>query len=147
MVRLLCRCYISLFCSALPVAAQESAGKPAMRMGGQEISSVFNGMTMTGNYGNGINFTETYNADGSIDYRDDQGGDSGRWFIRGSLFCTFYDASEGACYSVRKSAENCFEYFTEEDEAGEVHENAGSWNSVGWDITKPSTCDLTDKTS
>ena len=102
---------------------------------------------MTGNYGNGVTFTETYHPDGSIDYRDDEGSDTGRWYVRGNLFCTFYNASEGACYSVRRSAGNCYEYFTQEDETGATHENAGNWNSVGWDNSKPTGCDLTDKTS
>ena len=116
-------------------------------MDGLEISATFSGMTMTGNYGNGVKFTESYLPDGSLSYQDDEGSDHGRWFVRGSLFCTFYEASEGACYSVRKSAENCFEYFTQEKEDGSTHENAGAWNSVGWDQFKPTSCDLADKVS
>lgn len=147
MVRLRCLSLAALFVFAWPALGQQASGAPATRMTGPEISSAFSGMTMTGNYGNGVNFTETYHSGGAIDYWDDQGTDTGRWFVRGNLFCTFYDASEGACYSVRRSAGNCYEYFTEEDEAGSAHENAGNWNSVGWDREKPSECDLADKTS
>jgi hypothetical protein len=129
------------------MAFAQTGPESAARMNGPELSSSFPGMTMTGNYGNGVKFTETYHPDGSIDYWDDQGTDTGRWFVRGDLFCTFYDASEGACYSVRRSAENCYEYFTQEDETGASHDNAGNWNSVGWDRAKPAGCDLTDKTS
>jgi hypothetical protein len=117
------------------------------QMDGPSLAAVFPGMTMTGNYGNGVKFTETYHPDGSIDYWDDVSSDTGRWFVRGNLFCTFYDLSEGACYSVRRSADNCYEYFTQENEAGNAHENAGNWNSVGWDRSKPTQCDLADKTS
>ena len=137
----------AFLCLVLPVSAQQTAGGPASRMSGAQLSASLPGMTMTGNYGNGVTYTETYHPDGSIDYWDDAGTDTGRWFVRGDLFCTFYDASEGACYSVRRSAGNCFEYFTEQDEAGASHENAGNWNSVGWDREKPSECDLADKTS
>lgn len=131
---------------ALHISAASALADDA-RMDGPSLKAIFPGMTMTGNYGNGVNFTETYHPDGSIDYWDDEGSDTGRWFVRGNLLCTFYDLSEGACYSVRRSAENCYEYFTQEDEAGASHENAGSWNSVGWDRDKPSGCDLADKTS
>lgn len=147
MVRSSYRCLVAIFVFAAPAIAQQAASEPKSRMSGQEISAAFSGMTMTGNYGNGVNFTETYRPGGAIDYQDDQGSDSGRWFVRGNLFCTFYDSSEGACYSVRRSAGNCYEYFTEEDESGTAHENAGNWNSVGWDRKKPSECDLADKTS
>jgi hypothetical protein len=137
---------ICLVLSGTLASAQKPA-ESAARMTGAELSSSLSGMTMTGNYGNGVKFTETYHPDGSIDYWDDQGTDTGRWFVRDDLFCTFYDASEGACYSVRRSAANCYEYFTEEDESGTAHENAGNWNSVGWDRGKPSECDLAEKTS
>ena len=147
MVRSLSFIPAALFFVASPAIGQQAAGGTASRMTGTEIFSTFGGMTMTGNYGNGINFTETYHPGGAIDYWDDQGTDIGRWFVRGDLFCTFYNASEGACYSVRRSAGNCYEYFTEQDESGKAHENAGNWNSVGWDRKKPSDCDLAGKTS
>jgi hypothetical protein len=144
------RSFVSLAATLMlcaPAFAEEAKGSTSARMTSTELSSSFSGMTMTGNYGNGVTFTETYHPDGSIDYSDDAGSDTGRWFVRGDLFCTFYDASEGACYSVRRSAKNCYEYFTQEDETGASHENAGNWNSVGWDRDKPTGCDLTDKTS
>jgi hypothetical protein len=112
-----------------------------------ELSATLPGMTMTGNYGNGVKFTETYHPDGSVTYFDDGSADHGRWFVRGRLFCTFYDASEGACFSVRKSGDNCYEYFTQEYEDGSLHRDRGAWNSVGWDKDKSSSCDLADKVS
>lgn len=126
--------------------AQGDAGSAA-RMTSGELSSSLSGMTMTGNYGNGVKFTETYHPDGSVTYADDQGNDRGRWFVRGGLFCTFYETSNGACFSVKKSGGNCYEYFTQEEEDGSIHADAGAWNSVGWDQGKVSSCDLADKTS
>ena len=140
-------CSLSLSVSLALHVCAGSAYADEAHMDGPALKDIFPGMTMTGNYGNGVKFTETYRPDGSIDYWDDQGTDTGRWFVRGNLFCTFYDASEGACYSVRRSAENCYEYFTQEDETGASHDNAGNWNSVGWDRAKPAGCDLSDKTS
>ena len=137
---------IAVLLVAAPALAQNAKGKAPL-LSGAEISSVMNGMTMTGNYGNGVKFTETYHPDGSIDYSDDQGSDTGRWFTRGDLFCTFYNNYDGACFAVRQSGPNCFEYYTEQEEDGSIHAYEGAWNSVGWDISKDSTCDLTDKTS
>ena len=147
MVRSLSFIPAALFFVASPAIGQQAAGGTASRMTGTEIFSTFGGMTMTGNYGNGINFTESYHPDGSITYSDDDGSDNGRWFTRGDLFCTFYDTYNGACYAVRQSGPNCFEYYTEEEEDGTSHAYEGAWNSVGWDRSKETTCDLTDKTS
>lgn len=135
-----------LLTSGLPVHAGDAVAK-GHEMDTIELSATFPGLTLVGNYGNGVKFSETYNADGSLTYSDDLGADKGRWFVRGRLFCTFYEASDGACYSVRKSGSNCYEYFTQEEEDGSIHKDAGAWNSVGWDQNKPSSCDLADKTS
>ncbi len=128
-------------------ASAQDLKRNGREMDGIELSATFPGMTMVGNYGNGVKFTETYLADGSVAYSDDQGSDRGHWFVRGRLFCTFYEASDGACFSVRKSGDNCYEYFTQEEEDGSIHVDAGAWNSVGWDQNKQSSCDLADKTS
>ncbi len=136
---------------AILLATSSASAQDLQRNGreldGIELSSLFNGMTMVGNYGNGVKFTETYNRDGSIAYSDDQARDRGHWFVRGRLFCTFYEKSNGACFSVKKSGDNCYEYFTQEEEDGSIHADAGAWNSVGWDQSKQSSCDLADKTS
>lgn len=128
-------------------ASAQDLKRNGREMDGIELSATFPGMTMVGNYGNGVKFTETYLADGSVTYADDQGSDRGHWFVRGSLFCTFYETSNGACFSVKKSGDNCYEYFTQEEEDGSIHVDAGAWNSVGWDQSRQSSCDLADKTS
>lgn len=133
--------------ASIHFANGEGFVKSGSMMPGTEIDSAMRGMTMTGNYGNGVRFTETYHPDGSITYFDDEGSDKGRWFLRGNLFCTFYDTYNGACFAVRRSSTNCYEYYTEEEEDGSIHASEGAWNSVGWDSSKPSTCDLSDKTS
>ena len=132
--------------AAMPASAGDLV-RPGHILSGTEISAVMNGMTMTGNYASGLRFTESYHPDGSINYTDDEGTDTGRWFVRDDLFCTFYDTYNGACFAVRQSGLNCFEYYTEQDEDGTAHAYSGEWNSVGWDISKQSTCDLSDKTS
>lgn len=135
---------IFLVPATAPAQQQRLDGR---EMDGIEISATLPGMTMVGNYGNGVRFAETYFPNGTVDYTDDSASDKGRWFVRGRLFCTFYEKADGACFSVRKSGPNCYEYFTQEEEDGSIHKDAGAWNSVGWDSAKPSSCDLSDKTS
>jgi hypothetical protein len=134
--------YLVVCLCAGPFAA--NAAEP---MNGAEILAAFPGMTMVGNYADGLKFTETYLSSGAIDYRDDMSVTTGHWFERNGLFCTFYIAANGACYTVKKSGANCYEYFIREEEDGTLSPMANKWNSVGWDETKPSTCDLSDKVS
>jgi hypothetical protein len=117
----------------------------ALQMDGIQLSATFRGMTMVGKYADGMTFKETYHEDGSITYVDDASADKGRWFVRGKLFCTFYDTANGACFSVQKSGTNCYEYFIQEEENGSPSNDRGAWNSIGWDEAKPSTCDLSPK--
>jgi hypothetical protein len=112
-----------------------------------EILNTFPGMTLIGNYADGMKFSETYETTGSIRYSDDQSKTTGHWFERNGLFCTFYVGANGACFAVKKSGANCYEYFIREEEDGTLSPQADKWNSVGWDETKPSTCDLSDKVS
>jgi hypothetical protein len=113
-------------------------------MTGSELLATLPGMTMTGHYADGVKFTESYLAGGKIDYEDDLSIDTGNWFERDSLFCTFYVKGLGACFKVVRTGENCFEMYVAESQDGTKEENQ-NWNSVGWDITRPSTCDLSEK--
>jgi hypothetical protein len=114
-------------------------------MSGAEILAALPGMTMTGSYADGVKFTETYHADKHITYQDDRGSDTGSWFERDGLFCTFYVSLQGACFKVVRTGANCYEYYVAEGQDGIKSEPASHWNSVGWDVAKPSTCDLSDK--
>ncbi len=125
--------------------AQNSPDNP-LQMDSLQLSATFRGMTMVGKYADGTKFRETYHLDGSITYIDDASSDKGRWFVRGKLFCTFYDTANGACFSVQKSGTNCYEYFIQQDESGRPSADQGAWNSIGWDEDKPATCDLSPKT-
>lgn len=115
-------------------------------MSDAEILATFPGMTMVGNYADGVKFTETYHLGGKISYSDDFGTDTGRWFARDGLFCTFYIEANGACFKVIKTGVNCYEMYVAEGQDGKKQEPALGWNSVGWDEDRPSTCDLSDET-
>ena len=115
-------------------------------MSDAEILATFPGMTMVGNYGDGVKFAETYHLGGNISYSDDQGVDAGNWFEREGLFCTFYKTANGACFQIVKTGANCFEMYVAEGQDGKKEVPSPNWNSVGWDEKRPSTCDLSDKT-
>jgi hypothetical protein len=125
---------------ALPAHAGERR-----QMSASELLTTLLGMTMTGHYADGVKFTESYLQGGKIDYKDDLNVDTGNWFERDGLFCTFYVQGQGACFNVVRTGENCFEMYVVESQDGTREQNQ-NWNSVGWDITKPSTCDLSEKT-
>jgi hypothetical protein len=125
---------------SLPVQAAERH-----EMSATEILSALPGMTMTGSYADGVKFTETYFLDKKIAYQDDRGSDTGNWFEKDGLFCTFYVSLQGACFKVVRTGANCYEYYVAEGQDGLKSEPAAHWNSVGWDIRHPSTCDLSDK--
>lgn len=141
LILILLSVYMALF---VPAKAGDAVQNP-LQMDNIQLSATFSGMTMTGKYADDITFTETYHANGSITYQDDLSTDKGRWFVRGNLLCTFYEISNGACFSVQKSGDNCYEYFVEQTESGNLPPKPGAWISIGWDQSKPSTCDLAPK--
>ena len=129
--------------ACLPAGAARGAERH--EMSASEILAALPGMTMTGSYADGVRFTETYSPDKSIAYQDDRGSDTGNWFEKDGLFCTFYVSLQGACFKVVRTGANCYEYYVAEGQDGVKSEPAANWNSVGWDVKHPSTCDLADK--
>jgi hypothetical protein len=89
---------------ATPVAAAEFLGPDRLKaeLGGHTIKGYY---TQTR-----VNFVEVYLADGRITYKDDLKADAGRWTVRGTAFCTFYDQITGGCWYVVKRSANCFEF-------------------------------------
>ena len=115
----------------------------------------FAGQTLDGHYGNQTTWTETYFADGRIDYKESQRFARGRWHLRAGAFCTYYDppfvpAFLGGCWRVLKQGANCYEFYTagsqlpgrSEDEDGETGDldRPLRWNARGWRTSEPSTC-------
>jgi hypothetical protein len=119
------------------VAPGASAGE---RMFGFELEKAFAGYTFDGIYDDGAFFSETYYEDGSIRYHDVNGADSGEWSIEGDTFCTFYEASQGACFFVERDGENCFTFFEAvEGDGGGLKPN-DTWTSRAWNREAESTC-------
>ena len=140
--------------SSLATASRAWMTEGAMR-------EAFAGQTLDGHYGSGTAWTETYAADGRIDYREGARAAQGRWSFRNATFCTFYDPPftpqfVGGCWQVLRTGANCFEFYTagfhwpgrrdgeeaeNDEEGGEASPGARvRWNARGWRTSEPSTC-------
>jgi hypothetical protein len=75
------------------------------------LVAAFQGKTITGAYADGVEFSETYYADGHLTYSDVRGPATGQWFVRNDLFCTFYENMQGGCFRVERLGANCFDFF------------------------------------
>ena len=78
-------------------------------MDGAELNAGFAGRTVTGEYADGLAFTETYWRDGGISYEDGRQSDKGRWAIVGDQLCTFYQSMTGGCFRLRAMGSNCYQ--------------------------------------
>lgn len=107
------------------------------------MQAAFGGKTIDGHYADGVTFTESYAADGRIDYRERGRDMTGRWSVRAGTFCTIYDtAPTGGCYRVVRKGANCFEfYFVARDEKiAESRPGQPSWTAQAWVKGQHATC-------
>lgn len=112
------------------------------RLTGGDITEALRGATLVGVYNDGRDsaYRETYNADGTIAYHDEENGDlKGVWGVNANTFCTYYDGIPGTCFQVRASGANCF-FFVAVDVADRPP-RPNDWTARGWKDGVPSTCD------
>ena len=110
---------------ALLLSTQSPAQPAPLKwMDAFELRAAFDGVTVTGAYASGVEFTETYKPGGAITYRDEINTDTGNWYIWGPKLCTFYVSLNGACFSIRKLGENCFQAYPADAVAGITDEKA-----------------------
>jgi hypothetical protein len=140
-MRALAFCITAWIAYASTAAAQTSAAW----MGDEQIKGAFAGVTISGIYGDGMTFTESYGGDGRIAYTDPKKSMTGRWSVVNQSFCTLYDKFvTGGCFRVAQPSSNCFEFYfltSSEAEAAQPRTGRPSWTARGWDKSKPSTCD------
>ena len=122
-----------------PALAQDQAeGTP---LSGDEIKTLFDGLSVVGSYDTGDFFEETYHSDGTISYRDEGGPLAGHWKVKGDQFCTEYVGGEKPCWIVVRHGENCFAYHLSESKVWSNRLPPDSkWLSIGWNPALPSTC-------
>jgi hypothetical protein len=125
---------------------------PAQWMSEEGMRSAFIGKTLDGYYGSGLKWTETYSADGRLDYREGDRQALGRWHFRSHVFCTFYDPPSprpplsGGCWTTLKTGANCYEFYLaglspEPPFSDDAPGSGQRWNARGWRKDEPSTCD------
>jgi hypothetical protein len=98
---------------ALAIAWTHAGAKPSgSSMDETAIRAAFAGKTIQGNYASGKPFTETYEADGAIIYRERNIEYRGHWSIQGDAFCTIYNSDPtGGCFTVKQESTNCYEFY------------------------------------
>jgi hypothetical protein len=135
--------------AALTSIAMLLPAQAAVWMSEAAMRGAFIGRTLDGHYGNGQTWTETYFANGRLDYREPLRGAVGDWFFRGQVFCTFYDpgqahALSGGCWHALKASTNCYEFYlaTDGDDLGSDETGvAPHWTARGWRRGEPATCE------
>lgn len=115
----------------------------------EAMRSAFIGRTLDGHYVDGLGWSETYTADGRLDYREAIRAGGGYWYFRNHIFCTFYDPGQGlsgGCWTAIKASANCYEFYVagfgdlwSEEEAAPGP--LGSWAARAWRRGEPSTCE------
>jgi hypothetical protein len=114
----------------------------------EAMRSAFIGKTLDGHYADGQSWTETYTADGRLDYREERRSGLGHWYFRDNVFCTFYDPGpgiSGGCFQAVQTSSNCYEFYLarySEREAGKEPPlgPAGRWVARAARRGEPPTC-------
>jgi len=108
------------------------------------INQSFSGKTIEGHYVDGATFSERYDGDGRLFYKDARRETFGRWSIHSGTFCTIYDNDPtGGCYRVHQVSENCFEFYFAArtvEQAQDGPSDKPSWTARAWLKGPASTC-------
>ena len=135
---------LGLAAAAIAVLASAASAQTDM-MGESQIRGALAGKSVDGVYPSGEAWSETYHADGRIDYHESNRKLTGRWTIEGFVFCTLYDGGHGGgCWRVRATGENCFVFhLTSRANARRNVKSlvATQWGAMAWQPGKPSTCE------
>jgi hypothetical protein len=123
--------------AALALMMAATAAAPALageKLNDSELRLALSGVTVEGDYGDGAPFTETYRANGSIKYSDEQGAQTGTWSIKDGHFCTFYKGMDGGCFVVERDGANCYTFFSADPQTGKI--DPLHWTARAWDSAK-----------
>lgn len=94
-----------LFLQAFPALAEDW-------LSDGEIETSLKGQMLEGVYADGRHFTETYGADGRVEYVEDGEVMHGHWSVTSGTLCTIYESDpSGGCFRVVPSGRNCFEFY------------------------------------
>jgi hypothetical protein len=114
------------------------------------MRAAFIGKTLDGHYVDGVEWTETYDPGGRLDYKESARAGAGNWFFRGRVFCTFYDPGHGlngGCFNAVQASANCYEFHVADPRRQSADEQdtgpgpMGRWVARAWRRGEPSTCE------
>lgn len=118
-------------------------------MSEEAMRTAFIGKTLDGHYANGLTWTETYDSDGRLEYKERVRASGGYWYFRDHVFCTFYDPGKGlngGCFTTIATGANCYEFYLaglserEADEAAPL-DPLRRWVARASRRGEPSTCE------
>lgn len=140
---------VALGSAGAAAALAPLAGAARGWMSEDAMRGAFIGKTLDGQYVNGEKWTETYAADGRLDYRESVRKGLGYWFFRGHVFCTFYDPGQGfngGCFTALQPSSNCYEFYfagvnEREADGKSAPDPLGRWVARAWRTGEPSTCE------
>ena len=133
--------------------ALPAAGVEGRWMTEAAMRAAFIGRTLDGHYIDGVEWTETYDPGGRLDYKEStKRAGVGHWFFRGRVFCTFYDPGQGlngGCFTAVQASVNCYEFYvadlsrrqTDESEGDAGPGPMGKWVARAWRREAPSSCE------
>jgi hypothetical protein len=108
------------------------------------LRAAFAGKTIQGHYASGKAFTEIYQGDGAIEYRERGIEYRGHWSLQAGSFCTIYHGDPtGGCYRVRQVSDNCYEFYfvaRTEVEAAERDLSRPAWTARAAVSDRDATC-------
>ena len=129
---------LAIVLASQPAAAVESWMTDA------QMRAAFGDKTIQGNYASGRAFTESYWADGSIEYREHGVEYRGHWSLQAGSFCTIYHSDPtGGCYQVRQVSDNCYEFYyvtRTEEQAAEGDLGRPAWTARAAVSDRDATC-------
>ena len=125
------------------VAASAATAADGTWMSEPDMRTTFTGVTLEGKYGSGRPFSEVYEKDGKLQYREAATSIGGRWSVRAGTFCTIYDNDPtGGCYRVKKVGGNCYEFYfvARTERQAEKDQKRPAWTARGSVVGRPGIC-------
>jgi hypothetical protein len=99
------------------------------------MRAAFVGKTLDGHYVDGLEWTETYETDGRLDYKENARAGAGYWYFRNHVFCTFYHPGQGlngGCFTALQTSANCYEFYVAGLTQSDADEEAGPGQTGRW---------------
>ena len=134
---------IALALSALSVHAQATRTTP---LTGTEIRNEIIGLTLDGEYQDGMKWRERLGTDGTSVYEQDGAVAKGTISFRGPRICfTYENEFSGGCFEVWRRSFNCFDFYSLNDDGtlgatAMQRRNGIGWTARAWRADQPSTC-------